>query len=166
MVSAAPVAQFSLIDHDGNAVTEADFAGSFLLVYFGFTHCKVVCPRSLTKLSGALDALGDEAKTITALYVTVDPARDTPEVMRAYLSARYPRFTGLSGSQDAIDLAKKAFRVFAERKSDADAPGGYVVPHSAIAYLMAPDGRYLDHLTDSLEQNEVAARISAAIRRG
>jgi protein SCO1 len=163
MVNGAPVARFNLIDHHGKQVSEATFAGSFLLVYFGFTHCKVVCPRSLTKLSGVLDRLGDEAGEIAALYITVDPARDTPEVLRAYLEAGYPRFTGLTGSQEQIDLAKKAFRVFAERKSDAEAPGGYVVPHSAIAYFMAPDGSYVDHFTDGREQNEIAARICAAM---
>jgi protein SCO1/2 len=132
-----------------------------LLVYFGFTHCKVVCPRSLTKLSGVLASLGDAASKIAALYITVDPARDTPAVMRAYLESNHPRFTGLSGSPEQIDLARKAFRVFAERKRDAEAPDGYVVPHSAIAYLMAPDGSYRDHFVDSLDQQEIAARIRA-----
>lgn len=164
MVNGAPVARFNLIDQRGKQVSQAEFNGTFLLIYFGFTHCKVVCPRSLSKLSAVLHGLGDAADRITALYVTVDPERDTPEVMRAYLEANYPRFTGLTGSPEQIDQAKKAFRVFAERKVDPDAPDGYVVPHSAIAYLMGPDGSYLDHFTDSLEQNDVAARVSAAIR--
>jgi protein SCO1/2 len=165
MVNGAPVARFNLIDHHGKQISQAQFAGSFLLVYFGFTNCKVVCPRSLSKLSGVLDGLGDAADRITAFYVTVDPERDTPEVMRAYLEANYPRFTGLTGSREEIDQAKKAFRVFAEYKVDRDAPDGYVVPHSAIAYLMGPDGDYLDHFTDSLEQNDVAARVAAAIQK-
>ncbi|WP_313808122.1 SCO family protein [Sphingobium sp.] len=164
MVAGAPVARFSLVDHRGGQVSEADYAGSYLLVYFGFTHCKVVCPRSLAKLSAVLDGLEEKAAAITALYVTVDPERDTPEVMRTYLEANHPRFTGLTGSPEQIDRAKKAFRVFAERKADPDDPDGYVVPHSAIAYLMAPDGAYLDHFTDSLDPEEVTARIAAAIR--
>lgn len=164
MVSGAPAARFNLIDHYGKPVSEASFPGSYLLVYFGFTHCKVVCPRSLAKLSAVLGSLGDVSKKITALYITVDPERDTAPVMRAYLQSNHPRFIGLSGSQEQIDLAKKAFRVFAERKRDAAAPGGYAVPHSAIAYLMGPDGSYLDHFVDSLGQDEVAARICSAIR--
>lgn len=164
MVNGAPVARFSLIDQSGNAVSQATFAGSYLLVYFGFTHCKVVCPRSLTRLSSVLEQLGDLADNITALYVTVDPERDSPARMRAYLEESYPRFTGLTGEREQIDLAKKAFRVFAERKIDPETPDGYVVPHSAIAYLMGPDGAYLDHFTDGLDENEIAARISAALQ--
>lgn len=159
----APVACFSLTDHHGRPVTQDDFAGAYLLVYFGFTHCKVVCPRSLGKLSRVLNALGEKADLVKALYVTVDPARDTPEVMRAYLEGNHPRFLGLTGPEEAIESAKKAFRVFAEYKGDDEAPDGYVVPHSAIAYLMGPDGQHLDHFIDSLDENEVANRMTAAI---
>ncbi|WP_375402979.1 SCO family protein [uncultured Sphingomonas sp.] len=163
-MTAAPVASFSLVDHHSRSVTEADFAGSYLLVYFGFTNCKVVCPRSLGKLSRVLDALGEKADRVTALYVTVDPTRDTPAVMRAYLERDHPRFLGLTGAEDRIADAKKAFRVFAEFKGDDEAPDGYVVPHSAIAYLMNPDGEHLDHFIDALDDEEVARRMAAAIR--
>jgi protein SCO1/2 len=163
MVTGAPVASFSLTDHHGRPVTEESFPGSFLLVYFGFTHCKVVCPRSLGKLSRVLDGLGEQARRVTALYVTVDPARDTPDVMRAYLERSHPRFLGLTGSQGEIAHAKKAFRVFAEFKGDDQAPDGYIVPHSAIAYLMAPDGQHLDHFIDALDEAEIKRRMTAAI---
>lgn len=165
MVSGAPVARFGLIDHHGRKVSEADFSGSFLLVYFGFTHCRVVCPRSLAKLSRVLDQLGEAASQLTALYVTVDPVRDTPEVMRAYLEEANPRFTGLTGAQEQIDAAKKAFRIFAERRADAEDPDGYVVPHSAISYLMAPDGSYCDHFTDAVEEEKIAERIRDALAK-
>lgn len=163
MVVGDPVARFDLVDHRGNQVSERDFAGSYLLVYFGFTHCKVVCPRSLAKLSAVLDDLDRGGDKIAALYITVDPERDTPEVMRAYLAKSYPRFTGLTGSGEAIERVKKAFRVFAARKADPDDPEGYIVPHSAIAYFMAQDGSYLDHFPDSIEQEAIAMRIFAAI---
>ena len=162
MVSSAPVARFNLIDQSGRPVSAADFSGSFLLVYFGFTHCRVVCPRSLAKLSRALDQLGAAASQLTALYITVDPERDTPEVMRAYLEA-YPRFTGLTGDQGQIDAAKNAFRVFAERRADAEDPDGYVVPHSAISYLMAPDGSYCDHFTEAVGEQKIVDRIGEAL---
>lgn len=164
MVTVVPTAKFSLTDHHGRPVTAADFAGSYLLVYFGFTHCKVVCPRSLGKLSRVLAGLGEKAAQVTPLFVTVDPVRDTPEVMRAFLEESYPRFTGLTGSEEAIADAKKAFRVFAEAKSDDEAAGGYVVPHSAIAYLMGPDGEHLDHFIDAIEEDEVVRRMAGAIR--
>ena len=165
MVNGPPVARFELTDHHGRRVSEADFAGSFKLVYFGFTHCRVVCPRSLTKLSRALDALGKQADSIKALYVTVDPARDTPQRMRDHLTHNYPRFTGLTGSQDDIDAAKKAFRVFAERKADPADPDGYAVPHSAISYLMSPDGQYCTHFLDALDEHEIIAGILNALSR-
>jgi protein SCO1/2 len=163
MVTAAPVASFDLVDHNGRAVSQEDFAGNYLLAYFGFTHCKVVCPRSLGKLSRILDALGDEADRIQAVYITVDPERDTPAVMRRYLEDTHPRFLGLTGSEDRIAQAKQAFRVFAGFKADETAPDGYVVPHSAIAYLMGPDGTLLDHFVDALDEDEVRQRMTAAI---
>ena len=165
MVTGAPIARFSLTDHNGRDVTEADFSGSYLLVYFGFTHCKVVCPRSLAKLSRVLDLLGDRAENVVPLYVTVDPERDTPEVMRSYLAQNHPRFLGLTGPEDKIASAKKAFRVFAEWKGDETAPDGYVVPHTAIAYLMDPDGQHLDHFIDSLDEREIADRMGAVIEK-
>ena len=164
MVTVVPVARFDLVDHHGRSVTEADFAGTYLLVYFGFTHCKVVCPRSLGKLSRVLEGLGERAASVNAVYVTVDPARDTPEVMRAYLESNHPRFLGLTGPADKIEDAKKAFRVFAEVSADDGAPDGYVVPHSAIAYLMGPHGEHLDHFIDALEEDQILRRMSAAIR--
>jgi protein SCO1/2 len=108
-------ARFDLIDHDGNHVTNERYAGNYVLVFFGFTHCKMVCPRALTKLSDVLDSLGGRAEHITALYITVDPDRDTAGVMKAFLIQYYPRFTGLTGSLEAVESAKKQFRVFAKR---------------------------------------------------
>ncbi|SKF60031.1 BsSco [Mycobacteroides abscessus subsp. abscessus] len=138
--------------------------GRFLLVYFGFTHCQVVCPRSLKKLSAILQRLGAEAMQITPLYITVDPERDTPERMRTYLETNGYPFIGLTGKSDRIDAAKAAFRVFAERKSEgADHPDGYSVPHTAIAYLMSPTGQYVDHYTDSIEESEIYLRIQHAL---
>ena len=91
-------ARFDLIDHDGNHVTNERYVGKYVLVFFGFTHCKMVCPRALAKLSHVLDGLGEHAERITALYVTVDPERDTADVMKAFLTQHYSRFTGLTGS--------------------------------------------------------------------
>ena len=132
-----------------------------MLVFFGFTHCRAVCPRALRRLSDALDDLDDDqAAQVCPLYITVDPDRDTPQVMREFLAA-YPRFTGLTGSADAIEGAKKAFRVFARRKDDPGSPDGYVVPHTAITYLVTPAGEYADHFADVLTAADVATRLRA-----
>lgn len=162
-LKAAPGGQFSLIDHDGHAVTRDSYRGHYRLVFFGFTHCRVVCPRNLARLSRILEALGPRTDQIRPLYVSVDPERDAPEVMKAFLATDYPRFTGLTGSRDQVDQAKQAFRVFAERKADPDDPDGYAVPHTAVTYLMDRNGGYLAHFPESLPEQEVLQRISALL---
>ena len=155
---------FSLIDHRGQEVSEASFPGKWLMVYFGFTHCRVVCPRSLSRLSAVLEALPHEiSKAIQALYISVDPERDTPEVMKAYLEAQYPRFTGLTGSMTQIDAAKSSFKVFAERKPDAEDPDGYAVPHTSIAYLIDPAGNYATHWVETKSIDEITADLKARL---
>jgi len=144
-------------------VTEADFRGRFLLVYFGFTHCRVVCPRTATRLCGAIEDLGAGAHFVQPLYITVDPERDTPEVMRAFLQNRFPAFLGLTGPPQPIAAAKAQFRVFAERKSDPQDPSGYAVPHSATAFLVSPEGAFLAHFPDTLSREAITKRIQAYI---
>jgi protein SCO1 len=158
-----PEGTFRLIDHHGDAVDERSYRGRFVLVFFGFTHCKVVCPRALTKLTSVLDALGPLAETVAALYVTVDPERDTPDVLRAFLETRHPRFTGLTGSPQQIEEAKRAFRVFARRVADPDDPDGYAVPHTAITYLLDPSGRYAAHFPDAIDEREMVERLRALL---
>jgi protein SCO1 len=151
---------FTLTDHNGNKVDQNSYAGFYRLVFFGFTHCRVICPRNLARLSRILDALGDRIDGIRPLYISVDPERDTPEVMKKFLEINYPHFTGLTGNQEQIDKAKKAFRVFAERKADPEDPGGYAVPHTAITYLMDRNGRYLTHFAENLSEEEVLERLT------
>ena len=157
-------ARFSLVDDRGHGVTEINFRGAFALVFFGFTHCRVVCPRALARLSGVLDRLGPLGDRIQPLYITVDPERDSPDVMRRFLSQRAPKFTGLTGSSEQIAAAKAAFRVFAERRSDPDDPDGYVVPHTAITYVLNPAGECVAHFPDSLSEEEVLGRLLALLR--
>ncbi|MCY4390322.1 MAG: SCO family protein [Desulfurellaceae bacterium] len=141
---------FTLIDHHGQEVSEASYPGQYLLVYFGFTHCQVICPRSLTRLTTVLESLPDQIVTkLQPLYITVDPERDRPDVMRRHLEEKFPRFTGLSGTPEQIESAKEAFKVFARRKPDPSDPDGYAVPHTAITYLIDPDGSYTTHWVET-----------------
>ncbi|GAA4890253.1 SCO family protein [Actinomycetospora straminea] len=155
---------FALVDHDGHPVTLEDHRGSWLLVQFGFTSCRVVCPRALTKLSAALDELGPLAAQVRPLYVSVDPERDTPSVMRAFLTASYPRFTGLTGTPEQVEAAKDAFRVFARRRPDPEDPDGYAVPHTAITYLVGPDGELARHWPDTATASTIAADLADVLR--
>ena len=155
---------FLLDSHDGTRVDAFSFGERLLLLFFGFTNCAVVCPRELAKIDSALDQLGELAERIQPLYVTVDPERDLPATLREYLKNR-PRFVGLTGTRAEIDATKRSYRVFAERREDAGAPGGYVVPHTAIAYLAAPGGQVLAHFADSIDAHELAKRLSARLHR-
>jgi protein SCO1 len=163
-LTSAPVhASFALTDHHGRDVTDADYCGRFMLIYFGFTHCRVVCPRALARLSEALDALGELADRIQPLYITVDPVRDTPAVMKAYLQDRYPRFTGLTGTREQTDGAKRTFRVFAERATDLEDPSGYAMPHSALTYLVGPSGKYVTHFPDTIDRDALVMRLKELV---
>jgi protein SCO1/2 len=156
---------FALTDHDGRAVSRETYAGRFVLLFFGFTNCRAVCPRALTRISAALEMLEDLAGEIQPLYVSVDPERDTPAVMKAFLTARFPRFTGLTGERHHVDAMKKAFRVFAERAEDPADPNGYAVPHTAFTYMLDRAGEYLAHFPDALEADELASRIRGGVSR-
>ena len=134
-----------------------------MLIYFGFTHCRVVCPRALARLSEALDALGELADRIQPLYITVDPVRDTPAVMKAYLQDRYPRFTGLTGTREQTDGAKRTFRVFAERATDLEDPSGYAMPHSALTYLVGPSGKHVTQFPDTIDRDALVVRLKERV---
>jgi protein SCO1 len=162
-VSAPTDLAFSLVDHDGRPVDIGSWPGRWLLVQFGFTSCRVVCPRALAKLGAALDGLGPLAGRVQPLYVSVDPERDTPEVMRAFLTTSYPHFTGLTGTPEQVEAATRAFRVFARRRADPEDPDGYAVPHTAITYLVDPDGRLARHWPDTAEPATITADLSASV---
>lgn len=155
---------FSLVNHDGNLVTEQTYRGRWLMVFFGFTHCKMVCPRALFRLSTVLAEIGDQrADRIQPVYITVDPDRDTPLVMKQFLETKYPRFTGLTGTTEQIEKAKDAFNVFAQRKADFAAPDGYVVPHTAITYLLDPAGEYRTHWGDARDVGKIVETLKTEI---
>jgi protein SCO1/2 len=147
---------FNLIDHDGHEVTEASYTGKWLLVYFGFTHCRVVCPRSLNRLTQVLESLPERlVEKLQPLYISVDPERDRPDVMKQFLEDGFQRFTGLTGSPEQVEAAKDAFKVFAQRKPDPDDPDGYAVPHTSFTYLIGPDGCYVTHWIESKSKDEI-----------
>ena len=156
---------FELVDHHGSPVSTGSYRGDWLLVQFGFTSCRMVCPRALTKLTGALDQLGPLAARLRPLYVSVDPERDTPDVMKAFLEGNYPRFTGLTGRPDQVEAAKQAFRVFARRRPDPADRDGYAVPHTAFTYLVDPDGRLARHWPDTADAPTIAEDLVDALSR-
>lgn len=150
---------FELIDHHGCSVSDRSYRGQFMLLFFGFSHCRVVCPATLARLSRVIDRLGPLATRLRPLYVTVDPERDTPDVMKAYLEPNYHHFTGLSGRRENIEHIKSLYRVFTKRAADPDDATGYQMPHTAFIHLVGPDGDYLVHFTDATGEDELLERI-------
>jgi protein SCO1/2 len=132
---------FHLLDQDGKAVSDEDMKGRPFLVFFGFTHCPDVCPTALFDMSQVLHALGPDAGRIGALFITVDPERDTPAVLKDYLSNFDPHLRGLTGDPAAVNAALKAFRVYAKKVPLEG--GDYTMDHTAVVYLMDKNGRFV-----------------------
>jgi protein SCO1/2 len=132
---------FRLTDQNGKTVTDEDFKGHPSLVFFGFTNCPEVCPTTLFDISEVLNRLGPDADKVNALFVTVDPARDTPEKLKDYLSSFNPRLIGLGGDPAAIAAVAKAYRVFYEKVPQDG--GNYTMNHTAIVYLMDKQGNFV-----------------------
>ncbi len=151
---------FELIDHTGRVVTQADFAGDFMLVYFGFTSCPDICPTAMQAVAEALDDLGDAAARVRPVLITVDPERDTPAVLADYVAHFHPRLVGLTGTPEQVAAAAQAYKVYyAKAPSDGD----YLMDHSTILYLMGPDGRYIRHFSHGDGADEIAAALRDAL---
>lgn len=133
---------FTLIDSTNHVVTDRDFRGRYMLVYFGYTLCPDVCPTTLTAVTEALRRLGPRAEQIQPVFITVDPTRDTPRVMGRYTAAFSPNLIGLTGSAAQIHQAEQAYHVVVQPGPQA-ANGAELINHSAVLYLMAPDGRFI-----------------------
>ena len=132
---------FTLVAHDGRTVTEKDFFGAPHLVFFGFTHCPDVCPTKLFEISEVLGATGDRGRSLRALFITVDPERDTPEVLKSYLGSFDERLVGLTGSPQAIEGVVKAYRAYARKVPLKD--GDYTMEHTSLVYLFDRRGHFV-----------------------
>jgi protein SCO1/2 len=146
---------FTLTAGDGGSVTDADLKGEPFLVFFGYTHCPDVCPATLAEISDVLAKM--PAKPIKALFITVDPERDTPAIMKDYVSNFDPRIVGLTGDRAAIDKVERAYRVYA-RKAPQD-NGDYTMDHSAIVYLMDSKGRFVEAFNLDRKPEESAKEL-------
>jgi len=154
---------FSLTDQTGKTVTERDFQGRYMLIFFGYTYCPDVCPTTLSTVAGALDKLGPAfAAKLVPIFITIDPERDTPAVMKTYVEAFSPAIQGLTGSPDDIAKVARAFKVYAA-KVKGDSPEHYTMDHSAILYLMGPDGRFIAHFTHGISAEDLMAGLKKYI---
>jgi cytochrome oxidase Cu insertion factor (SCO1/SenC/PrrC family) len=158
----APVGgPFDLTDQTGHRRTDADFRGKLVVLYFGYTSCPDVCPAELQSISLALEQLGATAQTVQPLFITVDPERDTPARLAAYLSSFHSRLIGLTGSLADIRKTAIAYRTYFAKNS-AVASADYSVDHTGFIYLVGKDGKYLGFLPPGLTPDAIAD----AIRKG
>lgn len=155
---------FTLIDHNGATRTDKDFAGQYLLIYFGFTFCPAICPTELQKMNVALNKIGPLADQVQPLFITIDPERDTQTVMAAYVKPFHPRLIGLTGGPEQVQAALKAYRIYA-RKVEDPAMNEYTMDHTSYIYLMAPDGTLLDLYGMGSTAAEIAAGLQKALAR-
>jgi cytochrome oxidase Cu insertion factor (SCO1/SenC/PrrC family) len=149
---------FALADQDGAVRRDAEFRGRLMLVYFGYTYCPDACPTALNEMSKALDLLGDKAEAVQPIFITVDPARDTPAQLKLYAQNFHPRLVALTGTPEAIAAAARAYRVY-YRKAGGTGGEDYLVDHSGFIYLMGRDGKCLAHFLPDATAETMAAEI-------
>lgn len=153
-------AAFTLTDQQGRTVRAADLAGKPMLLYFGYTYCPDVCPTELSNISSALDLLGERADEVQPVFITVDPARDTPEVMKAYLSHFHDRLIGLTGSDEQVAEAARAAKVYYAKVDTPDSAAGYLMDHTGFVYLLDREGRYAAHFRPAADPQAIADRVA------
>lgn len=148
---------FSLINQDGKPVTDKDFYGRYMLVYFGFTSCPAICPTELQKMSEAYQLLPPESqKRIQPVFITVDPERDTLKVLKGYVDLFMPELMGMTGTPEQIDAVKKSFRVYASKVKEGDS---YTMDHSSFIYFIGLDGQILAMFKTADKPDDIKTRI-------
>jgi protein SCO1/2 len=154
---------FMLEDGNGKPITDRDFRGKYMLVYFGYTFCPDVCPTTLNAVADAMDRLGPEAARIQPLFITVDPKRDTPKVVKQYAAAFGPAIMGLTGTPEQIAQAAKEYRVYYAEHRTGPGPNDYAMDHSSVLYLMGPDGAFVAPVRADQSGEEIAASLKKLI---
>lgn len=157
---------FNLTDHHGKSVTEQDFRGKYMLVYFGYTYCPDICPADLLKISNALDQISPATlNAIKPIFITFDPERDTVKDMAAYVQNFHPLLIGLTGSVEQIKVAKKSYRVYSakEKMQEGDDPNSYTIGHTSYIYLMDRKGEYVTHFRSDTQLAEMVAQLEKLI---
>ena len=162
---------FTLTDHTGRTVTDQDFRGSYLLIFFGYTHCPDICPTALTVVANVINLLGEQAQQVQPVFITLDPERDTPQALANFVSYFHPRLIGLTGSLDQIDAVAKTYFVRSQKylpsaPSDttvSEEDNNYLLDHTAASYLLNTDGSGLALFQHGTPATEIAKTIQSFI---
>lgn len=158
----APVgAPFHLRDADGRRRSLADFRGKVVVIYFGFTFCPDVCPTDLAQIGRALRSLGKRSREVQPLFVTLDPERDSPRLLRRYVRSFHPSIVALTGSEAEVRQVARDFKVYSEKVPDGR--GGYTIAHTAFTFVLGRDGRYREFVPPGTPAGRIAAVIEEAL---
>jgi cytochrome oxidase Cu insertion factor (SCO1/SenC/PrrC family) len=157
-VAAAVGGPFTLTDQNGVVRHDTDFRGKLMLIYFGYTYCPDACPAALTVMTSALDELGETAKEVQPIFITVDPERDTVAQMKSYASNFHPRLLALTGGVAETTAAARAYRIYFQ-KVKPEGGGDYLVDHSSLTFLMGRDGKFLTYFGPDVTADQMAAAI-------
>lgn len=148
---------FALHDGDGRTITDRDFRGRWMLVYFGYTHCHDACPLALNDMAATLDLLKTDRQKVVPVFITLDPARDTPQIMKEYVAGFDAPITALSGTASEIQAVQSLYKVYAARRPGKD--GDYDLDHSSAIYVMGPDGRLRSRLDHTSSAQVIVRRL-------
>lgn len=148
---------FTLVDHTGKNVAEKDYTGKYRLIYFGFTYCPAICPTELSKITAALNTMGDAGKDILPMFITIDPERDTQDKMASYVTLFHPSLVGLTGTPEQIKPVLKNYKIYAAKRVDPSMTE-YTMDHSSFIYFIAPDDRLL-HIFKMQDNADVMADV-------
>jgi protein SCO1/2 len=154
---------FTLTDQNGHRVTEKDFLGKYMLVFFGYTYCPDVCPTELQVMTEALKQMGPKADVIQPIFISFDPERDTPETLKTYVGNFSPQLIGLTGTEQEIAAAAKAYRVYYSKVKDSGGANDYLMDHSSILYLMGPDGKFVRHFSYTTDAKTLADALTSTV---
>lgn len=155
---------FALVDQNGKQVTQADYSGRYMLIFFGFTNCPDVCPLTLQRISDALAEAPEVASRIVPILISVDPERDTPEKLKDYVAFFGPSFQGLTGTPEQIGALLKSYGVYAKKVPLPDSALEYTVDHSSFIFLYGPDANFITVFDPSLEPEALAAKLKETVK--
>lgn len=170
-ITAAPVAQlelggpFTLTDQHGTIRKDEEFRGRFMLVYFGYTFCPDICPIDMLTMSQVLERLGGDRDKLAAIFITVDPERDTVEHLASVMGNFHPDMLALTGSITQMEAAKQAYKVYSAKATPEGTSADYLVDHSTFIYLMGPDGRYITHFNHGTPAETILERVNRELAK-
>jgi cytochrome oxidase Cu insertion factor (SCO1/SenC/PrrC family) len=155
---------FTMVNQKGETVTEKNYAGQYMLMFFGFTNCGDVCPAELQVMAAAFAEMGPLADRITPIFVSIDPERDTPQVMANYVKNFHPRLQGLTGSAEQIATFARAYHIYYQKVPNANDPKDYEMDHSSILYLMGPDGKFVKYFPYTTDAKLLAEDLKKVLQ--